>query len=125
MDSAHSLILNEEAFKKIEEHKKPVYVFEWLRSLDKLLVAAQKVSFDEIFPMNNIMEMYEFPLNNRKTISDFPYCVLLLYFSMDKVGCKSMPKEIGRTIDNTNSRSTGTTNTKTTGQLFINAIFRW
>lgn len=45
MDSAHNLILNEEAFKKIEEHKKPVYVFEWLRSLDKLLVAAQKVSF--------------------------------------------------------------------------------
>lgn len=44
MDSAHNLILNEEAFKKIEEHKKPVYVFEWLRSLDKLLVAAQKVS---------------------------------------------------------------------------------
>lgn len=45
MESAHSLILNEEAFKKIEEHKKPVYVFEWLRNLDKLLVAAQKVIY--------------------------------------------------------------------------------
>lgn len=45
MESAHSLILNEEAFKKIEEHKKPVYVFEWLRNLDKLLIAAQKVIF--------------------------------------------------------------------------------
>lgn len=45
MDSAHNLVLNEEAFKKIEEHKKPVYVFEWLRSLDKLLLVAQKVSF--------------------------------------------------------------------------------
>lgn len=44
MESSHSLILNEEAFKLIPDHKKPVYVFEWLRYLDKGLVAAQKVS---------------------------------------------------------------------------------
>lgn len=44
MDSSHSLILNEEAFKQIPDHKKPVYVFEWLRYLDKGLIAAQKVS---------------------------------------------------------------------------------
>lgn len=44
MESSHSLILNEEAFKKIEDHKKPVYVFEWLRYLDKVLIAAQKVN---------------------------------------------------------------------------------
>lgn len=43
MESSHSLLLNEEAFKKIEDHKKPVYVFEWLRYLDKVLIAAQKV----------------------------------------------------------------------------------
>lgn len=49
METAHSLILNEEAFKKIEEHKRPVYVFEWLRSLDKLLVAAQKVGYTQQF----------------------------------------------------------------------------
>lgn len=40
----HSLTLNEEAFKQIPDHKKPVFVFEWLRYLDKVLVAAQKVS---------------------------------------------------------------------------------
>ncbi|XP_055323720.1 HEAT repeat-containing protein 5B isoform X3 [Sitodiplosis mosellana] len=40
--SSHSLTLNEEAFKQIPDHKKPVYVFEWLRYLDKGLVAAQK-----------------------------------------------------------------------------------
>lgn len=40
----HSLTLNEEAFKQIPDHKKPLYVFEWLRYLDKGLVAAQKVS---------------------------------------------------------------------------------
>lgn len=44
MDGSHSLTLNEEAFKQIPDHKKPVYVFEWLRYLDKGLVAAQKVS---------------------------------------------------------------------------------
>lgn len=44
MESSHSLTLNEEAFKLIPDHKKPVFVFEWLRFLDKVLVAAQKVS---------------------------------------------------------------------------------
>lgn len=43
MESSHSLILNEDAFKQIPDHKKPVYIFEWLRYLDKGLVAAQKV----------------------------------------------------------------------------------
>lgn len=43
MESSHSLILNEDAFKQIPDHKKPVYVFEWLRYLDKGLLAAQKV----------------------------------------------------------------------------------
>lgn len=43
MELSHSLTLNEEAFKQIPEHKKPVFVFEWLRFLDKVLVAAHKV----------------------------------------------------------------------------------
>lgn len=44
MELSHSLTLNEEAFKQIPEHKKPVFVFEWLRFLDKVLVVAQKVT---------------------------------------------------------------------------------
>lgn len=43
MELAHSLLLNEEALSKIPDNKKPVFVFEWLRFLDKVLVAAQKV----------------------------------------------------------------------------------
>lgn len=44
MELSHSLTLNEEAFNQIPDHKKPVFVFEWLRFLDKILVNAQKVS---------------------------------------------------------------------------------
>lgn len=44
MELSHSLTLNEDAFKQIPDHKKPVFVFEWLRFLDKVLVAAQKVT---------------------------------------------------------------------------------
>lgn len=44
MELAHSLLLNEEALAKIPENKKNVFVFEWLRFLDKVLAAAQKVS---------------------------------------------------------------------------------
>ena len=43
MELAHSLLLNEEALKRIPETKRPVFVFEWLRFLDKVLAAAQKV----------------------------------------------------------------------------------
>lgn len=42
MELAHSLLLNEEALKRIPESKRPVFVFEWLRFLDKVLAASQK-----------------------------------------------------------------------------------
>ncbi|XP_063239681.1 LOW QUALITY PROTEIN: HEAT repeat-containing protein 5B [Bacillus rossius redtenbacheri] len=42
MELSHSLTLNEEALQLIPEPKRPVFVFEWLRFLDKVLVAAQK-----------------------------------------------------------------------------------
>lgn len=43
MELSHSLTLNEDALKEIPEAKRPVFIFEWLRFLDKVLVAAQKV----------------------------------------------------------------------------------
>ena len=43
MELAHSLLLNEEALGRISESKRPVFIYEWLRFLDKVLVAAQKV----------------------------------------------------------------------------------
>ncbi|ESO02529.1 hypothetical protein HELRODRAFT_155831 [Helobdella robusta] len=47
MELAHSLLLNEEALSKIPEPKRPVFIFEWLRFLDKVLVAAQKSDIKE------------------------------------------------------------------------------
>lgn len=43
MELSHSLVLNEEALKEIPEPKRPVFIFEWLRFLDKVLSTAQKV----------------------------------------------------------------------------------
>lgn len=42
MELSHSLTLNEDAYNQLPEQKRPVFVFEWLRFLDKVLVAAQK-----------------------------------------------------------------------------------
>ncbi|XP_017777275.1 PREDICTED: HEAT repeat-containing protein 5B isoform X3 [Nicrophorus vespilloides] len=42
MEMSHSLTLNEEALAQIPVAKKPIFIFEWLRFLDKVLVAAQK-----------------------------------------------------------------------------------
>lgn len=46
MELSHSLTLNEEALIQIGEAKRPIFIFEWLRFLDKVLVAAQKVRYD-------------------------------------------------------------------------------
>lgn len=45
MELAHSLLLNEDALAQITEAKRPVFIFEWLRFLDKVLVAANKVTY--------------------------------------------------------------------------------
>ncbi|EDW83833.1 uncharacterized protein Dwil_GK13824, isoform A [Drosophila willistoni] len=37
MDAAHTLTLNEEAWKQLPEHKRPVFELEWLRYLEKSL----------------------------------------------------------------------------------------
>ncbi|XP_060895385.1 HEAT repeat-containing protein 5B isoform X1 [Labrus mixtus] len=47
MELAHSLLLNEDALVQITEAKRPVFIFEWLRFLDKVLVAANKVDVKE------------------------------------------------------------------------------
>lgn len=44
MELSHSLTLNEEALAQQPEAKRSVFIFEWLRFLDKVLVAAQKVA---------------------------------------------------------------------------------
>lgn len=48
MELAHSLLLNEDALAQITEAKRPVFIFEWLRFLDKVLVAANRVSIHTI-----------------------------------------------------------------------------
>jgi HEAT repeat-containing protein 5 len=47
MELSHNLTLNEEAYNQIPEQKRPVFVFEWLRFLDKVLIAAQKTDIKE------------------------------------------------------------------------------
>lgn len=48
MELAHSLLLNEDALAQITEAKRPVFIFEWLRFLDKVLVAANKVIYETL-----------------------------------------------------------------------------
>uniref|UniRef100_A0AAY4EL99 HEAT repeat-containing protein 5B n=1 Tax=Denticeps clupeoides TaxID=299321 RepID=A0AAY4EL99_9TELE len=47
MELAHSLLLNEDALAQITEAKRPVFIFEWLRFLDKVFIAANKVDVKE------------------------------------------------------------------------------
>lgn len=49
MELSHSLLLNEEALAQIADSKKPIFIFEWLRFLDKVLIAANRVSLHLIW----------------------------------------------------------------------------
>ncbi|XP_008187609.1 HEAT repeat-containing protein 5B isoform X4 [Acyrthosiphon pisum] len=47
MELSHSLLLNEEALRQLPETKRPVFIFEWLRFLDKVLLTSKKVDIKE------------------------------------------------------------------------------
>ncbi|XP_068088233.1 HEAT repeat-containing protein 5B isoform X2 [Hyperolius riggenbachi] len=47
MELAHSLLLKEDALAQVTEAKKPVFIFEWLRFLDKVLIGANKTDIKE------------------------------------------------------------------------------
>ena len=49
LELAQSLVLNEEALKSLPENKRPVFIYEWLCFLNKVLVAAQKVKINGKF----------------------------------------------------------------------------
>ncbi|EFO83913.1 hypothetical protein CRE_14875 [Caenorhabditis remanei] len=42
MDETHSLLLNEEALEACPEQKRPVFIYEWLRYLDRILPITQR-----------------------------------------------------------------------------------
>lgn len=56
MELAHSLLLNEDALAQITEAKRPVFIFEWLRFLDKVLVAANRVTI----PISELFFFFSF-----------------------------------------------------------------
>lgn len=47
MELAHGLLLNEEVCSQLSEHQKAEFVFEWLRFLKKLLIAADRADLKE------------------------------------------------------------------------------
>ena len=50
MELAHSLLLNEAALQQVADSKKPIFIYEWLRFLEKVLGAAQKSDIKECQP---------------------------------------------------------------------------
>ena len=52
LELAQSLILNEEALNSLPENKRPVFIYEWLCFLNKVLIAAQKVNINSILIFN-------------------------------------------------------------------------
>lgn len=56
---SHSLLLNEEALKQLPETKRPVFIFEWLRFLDKVLLTSKKVSVLIVISLYNISVLHK------------------------------------------------------------------
>ena len=47
LETSHSLLLNDEVVKKLTEQHRSLYIFEWLRYLDKNLLTAKKSEIKE------------------------------------------------------------------------------
>lgn len=45
MEQSNSLLLNEEALKQCVDAKRPIFIYEWLRYLDRILPVTEKVGF--------------------------------------------------------------------------------
>ena len=48
MEQSNSLLLNEEALKQCSDQTKPIFIYEWLRYLDRILPVTQKVSLAKV-----------------------------------------------------------------------------
>lgn len=52
MEQSNSLLLNEEALKQCPDPTKPVFIYEWLRYLDRILPVTRKVKIIFDFKLN-------------------------------------------------------------------------
>ncbi|CAJ0582520.1 unnamed protein product, partial [Mesorhabditis spiculigera] len=50
MEASHSLLLNEDALKDLHEQRRPLFVYEWLRYLDKILPVTHNAELKSIQP---------------------------------------------------------------------------
>lgn len=103
MELAHSLLLNEDALAQITEAKRPVFIFEWLRFLDKVLVAANRVTAFSAF----------FFFCHRLALSYFSLTCNLGVFQMTG-RCKREAKEVGGAADRLDQQCPWAAHEKTT-----------
>jgi len=54
LELAQNLILNEDALNSLPEKKRPIFIYEWLCFLNKVLIATPKVNKNSIFISNII-----------------------------------------------------------------------
>jgi hypothetical protein len=54
LELAQNLILNEDALNSLPEKKRPIFIYEWLCFLKKVLIATTKVNKNSIFISNII-----------------------------------------------------------------------
>jgi len=110
MELAHSLLLNEEALAQITEAKRPVFIFEWLRFLDKVLVTANKVTLQ-------IRLWHCF-----SGVGFFCISFVTLLSVRMAGGCEGETEEAGGTAGWTDQQCPWTTNKKTAGQKPCNPL---
>ena len=55
MELAHSLLLNEDGLKRVPEVKRNLFIAEWLRYLNKILLTVQKVCYNSSHSMHYLI----------------------------------------------------------------------
>lgn len=101
MDLSHNIVLNEEVLKSLSDQKKPIFVFEWLRFVERSLLSAQKV----------VNEIVCFADHNPLHIS-----------LVDRH--KRLPEEADGPTVSSNATVFRTSDSSPNCQMFVNIVFR-
>lgn len=128
MELSHSLTLNEDALNQIPEAKRPVFVFEWLRFLEKVLIAAQKVI--DIWNVKTWLLNWPFTFNAQH-VYHLWLCAGFItsynsiqYFFLPEWH-KGMSAKTGGAIDQAHARCTWATNASIDSKMFGHPVQRW
>lgn len=97
MEASQSLLLDEESLAKVAEAKRPIFILEWLRFLEKCLVTVEKVGIFFILFGNQRMNFS--PVENQRKSKEIGGTIASSSIQLSRTTCtKTDSQELGHFV---------------------------